>query len=433
MTGTLVHGAWCSVLGAVLRALCRVPGALCRVLGAVGLVLSAVPATAQMPDPRQMHGQAIPAGELPAGSVTVRVVRQALGNNVAGVVVELHGAGAVRQATTGADGRAQYVSVPAGARVHATAVVDGERLESTTFDVPRAGGVRTILVAGLGLGAAGGPQTAPPPASAATGSSRSGLSFGNNTRFAVEFQDDTIAVFYLLEIVNKSGAPVNLASPLIMTLPADAVGAALLEGASHLAAVSGTRVSIAGPLPVGVTVVPIAFRVESWGARHEFAQVFPLSVDQVAVGVQRLSGLTVESAQASSVREASLSGQAFFIASGPALPAGTALRLTLAGLPHKSLVPLYIALARAAAVAGAGTWLAMRPSTSRDDGRRRLEARRARGLAALAALDADHRAGRVRSPAYDERRARLLADLERVYGALDQGGVPPGGGQGLAA
>jgi hypothetical protein len=133
------------------------------------------------------------------------------------------------------------------------------------------------------------------------------------------------------------------------------------------------------------------------------------------------------------VREASLSGQAFFIASGPALPAGTALRLTLAGLPHKSPLPLYIALALAAAVAGAGVWLAMTPSTSRDDGRRRLEARRARGLAALAALDADHRAGRVQSPAYDERRARLLADLERVYGALDQGGVPPGGGQGLAA
>ena len=43
-----------------------------------------------------MRGQAIPAGELPAGGVTVRVVRQAVGNNVAGVSVELHGAGPVR-------------------------------------------------------------------------------------------------------------------------------------------------------------------------------------------------------------------------------------------------------------------------------------------------------------------------------------------------
>ena len=76
----------------------------------------------------------------------------------------------------------------------------------------------------------------------------------------------------------------------------------------------------------------------------------------------------------------------------------------------------------------------MTPGRGSDDGRRRLEARRARGLAALAALDADHRAGRVLGGRpTDERRARLLADLERVYGALDGGGVPPGGGQGLAA
>ena len=101
------------------------------------------------------------------------------------------------------------------------------------------------------------------------------LSFGNNTRFAIEFQDDTIAVFYLLEIVNSSGAPVTPASPLVINLPAEAVGASLLEGASPLAVVNGPRVSIAGPLPVGVTPVPIAFRVESWGARHELRAGVP--------------------------------------------------------------------------------------------------------------------------------------------------------------
>ena len=108
----------------------RVPGAGCRVLGAVLSALCIVPsAHAQMPDPRLMHGQAIPAGELPAGSVTVRVVRQMVGNNIAGVEVELHGAGDVRRATTAADGRAQFGGVPVAARVHAVAVVEGERLE----------------------------------------------------------------------------------------------------------------------------------------------------------------------------------------------------------------------------------------------------------------------------------------------------------------
>jgi hypothetical protein len=368
---------------------------------------------------------------LPAGSVTVRVVRESVGNNVASVPVELHGAGDVRRSTTAADGRAQFTTVPVGAQVHATAVVDGERLESTTFDVPAAGGVRTILVAGLGLGTAGAGAPAPPAAAPVAGIG--GLSLGNNTRFAIEFQDDTIAVFYLLEIVNASGAPVAPASPLVIMLPAEAAGAALLDGASPLASVSGSRVSVAGPLPAGVTSVPVAFRIESWGPRHEFVQAFPLPLDQVALGVQRLSGLTIESAHASSVREASLGGNAFFIASGPGLPAGTPLRLELSGLPHKSPVPLYAALGLATLIAGAGVGLAMTKGTGPDDRRRRLEARRARGLAALAALDTDHRTGRVSAAAYDERRSRLLADLERVYGALDQGGVPPGGGQGLAA
>jgi hypothetical protein len=383
-----------------------------------------------MPDPRAMHGQAIPAGELPAGSVTVRVVRESVGNNLPGVPVELHGAGDVRRATTGADGRAQFASVPPGSRVHAGAVVDGERLESSTFEVPDAGGVRTILVAGLGLGTAGAPRATPP---SPTGGVGGGVSLGNNTRFAIEFQDDTIAVFYLLEIVNNSGAPASPTPALVISLPDEAAGASLLEGASPLATVSGPRVTIRGPLPVGVTAVPIAFRVESWGARYQLAQVFPLALDQLAMGVQRLDGLTIESPQASNVREASLSGHAFFVASGPGLPAGTPMRLTLAGLPHKSPVPLYAALALAAVVTGVGVWLAMTPGSGSDDSRRRLEARRTRGLAALAALDAEHRAGRLATPAYDQRRTRLLADLERVYGALDRGGVPPGGGQGLAA
>src|SRR5690606_10340678 len=81
---------------------------------------------AQMPDPRMMHGQALPAGDLAPGTVTVRVVRESIANNLPGIDVELHGAGAVRRATTGLDGRAQFEGLPAGARVHVRTVVGGE-------------------------------------------------------------------------------------------------------------------------------------------------------------------------------------------------------------------------------------------------------------------------------------------------------------------
>ena len=136
-----------------------------RVLSAVQAWCLVPRVYAQMPDSRLMHGQAIPAGELAPGGVTVRVVRQMVGNNIAGVDVELHGAGEVRRATTGADGRAQFAGVPVGSRVHARAVVEGERLESSPFDVPAAGGVRTILVAGLGLGSGGAAADAALPGS----------------------------------------------------------------------------------------------------------------------------------------------------------------------------------------------------------------------------------------------------------------------------
>ena len=405
------------------------------VLSAVCLVLLADGASAQMPDPRAMHGQAIPAGELPAGSVTVRVVRQSVGNNVAGVTVELHGAGPVRTAITAADGRAQFSGVPPGGAVHAIAVVDGERLESVAFEVPRAGGVRSILVAGLGLGTAGSTPpapSAPPPATPRT-DQPAGLTFGNNTRLAVEFQDDTITVFYLLEIVNP-GAAVTLPAPLAFTLPGDATGTTRLEGASPLVTVAGNEVSVAGTVPPGVTPVPIAFRFERWDARHTIEQRFPLPLSTLAVGVQRLAGVAVESPQATSVREASLSGQAFLIVTGPGLAANAPLQLTLAGLPHRSRLPLTMTLVLAALVAAAGVYLSVNRPADRAAARRQvLETRRRKGLAALAALEAEHARGQVTESAYAGRRARLLADLERVYGELDALALTPDDGQGLAA
>jgi hypothetical protein len=424
----IVPGAWCLVT--------RPPAAALATTGAVCLVLVLTSlAHAQMPDPRAMHGQAIPAGELPAGSVTVRVVRQALGNNVAGATVELHGAGPVRTAVTAADGRAQFSGVPPGGAVHAIAVVDGERLESSAFEVPRAGGVRTILVAGLGLGSAGSttpPASAPsaaPPTTAAPGE----LTFGNNTRLAIEFQDDTITVFYLLELVNP-GASVTLEAPLVFALPEEATGATKLEGGSPIVTVAGNEVSIAGIVPPGVTAAPVAYRIEQWDARHTIAQRFPLPIAQLAIGVQRLPGLEVESAQATSVREASLSGQAFLIATGPRLAAQAPLQLTLSGLPHRSRLPRTIAFGLAALVAVFGVYLSMNRSADRAAARRRvLETRRRKGLAALASLEADRAAGRVAGTDYADRRAGLLADLERVYGELDALERPPDGGQGLAA
>ena len=53
-----------------------------------------------MPDPKQMSGRPLPVGDLPVGTVTVRVVRGSMTNVVANQAVELTGAGAPLTATT---------------------------------------------------------------------------------------------------------------------------------------------------------------------------------------------------------------------------------------------------------------------------------------------------------------------------------------------
>ena len=397
------------------------------------VALCAIPASAQMPDPRMMAGRAVPAGDLPAGTVTVRVVRESLANNLPGVQVELHGAGQTRVASTDANGRATFSRVTAGARVHAVATVAGERLESSEFEVPGDSGVRTILVAGISA-------TSPPPevpgrAPGAPATATGALALGSNTRFAIEFQDDTLAVFYLLEIVNSSPAPVALPSALVFDMPREAVGTSLLEGASPLANAKGPRVTVSGPIPPGVTEVPIAFRLESWGSTLTIAQSFPVALDQIAMAVQQIGDVRVQSAQAPSIRQASLQGRSFLIASGPAVPAGTAWIVTLSNLPHHSPTPLRVALVLAGGIVAIGVWLASRqPASLAPDARTRaIRTRRERALTALAALETDHRAGRLDAIAYDRRRDALLQELERLYAELDALGALEGGDRGLAA
>ena len=78
------------------------------------MLLSAVPSAARMPDLRQMNGMALPSADLPDGSVSVRVVKQALGNNVVGTMVTVAGDGVTDSAPTDESGRAIFAGLGAG-------------------------------------------------------------------------------------------------------------------------------------------------------------------------------------------------------------------------------------------------------------------------------------------------------------------------------
>src|SRR5258708_1906309 len=97
-------------------------------------------------DPRQMAGIPRPVNDLPDASISVRLIRGQLSNNIASHPVELHFAnGRVIKINTDDAGRAQFDKVPPGV-VKASADVDGEHLESQDFEAPKQGGIRLMLV-----------------------------------------------------------------------------------------------------------------------------------------------------------------------------------------------------------------------------------------------------------------------------------------------
>src|SRR5258706_15871972 len=98
---------------------------VCSILCVLGVSRSE--AQFQMPDPKQMSGIPRPVTDLPDGSISVRVIRGELSNNITNQPVELRVGGKVLTVKTDENGRAQFDAVAAGSTVQAATTVDGER------------------------------------------------------------------------------------------------------------------------------------------------------------------------------------------------------------------------------------------------------------------------------------------------------------------
>jgi hypothetical protein len=179
-----------------------------------------------------------------------------------------------------------------------------------------------------------------------------------------------------------------------------------------------------------VTPLQIAFRYETFGPTVTLDQRFPLPLDMVAIAVQRLEGMTVSSPQVVRTQDTPIENMTFAMGTGPRLEANAPLTLQLAGLPYHSRMPVYLAIAVVLGIFAVAAWYAFGAGGADAAGARRqvLQTRRDEGLAALAALERQHRAGQVDEAQYASRRASIVARLERIYGELDQQG-----GQGAAA
>jgi hypothetical protein len=375
---------------------------------------------AQMPDAKQMSGVPLPVGDLPVGTVTVRVVRGSIANVLPGQTVELSGGSSPLSARTNESGRAEFPGLEPGARVKAAVVVDGERIESQEFTVPPTGGVRIALVATDPAIERKADQNR----ALASGPVQPGLvALGSGTRFVFEMGDEALNAFAILEVVNTAGAPVQPPAPLVFALPDAAQGAAALQGSSPQGVVSGKRLTINGPFAPGSTFVQVGYVLPVTSSTITVEQKFPVALSQVSVLAQKGPGVQLESPQIAEHRDMPLQGETFIVAKGPALQAGDTLSLRFSGLPHQPLWPRNVALGLAALILAGGAWgtaRAGRTSPELTERRRRLEAKRDRLFAELTDIEQQHRDRGIDPDHYATKRRELIEALERVYAEMDE-------------
>ena len=373
----------------------------------------------QMPDPSQMAGRPLPASELGVGTVSVRVFRERVGNNVADQPVTLKTPETTLKATTDAQGRALFPGLKPGTMVTAETVVDGETLTSQTFPVPGDSGVRVALVAGLGAVAArekaAAEEGARQPARAGA------VVFGGESRVIVEFQDDNLQVFYLLDIVNSARTPIDTGGPLFIDLPEVAVGAATMQGSSSLASLQGNRLRLNGPFPPGTTSVQVGFRVPYRGDRVTLTQKWPAALEQVFVAAEKVGGLQIDSPQFANKQDANASGTPFLMATGGRINAGDTFTLNLSGLPHHNRLTRDVGVGLGIIVLLVGLWAGYSGSPA-NRGQAQLKQKREKLFADLVSLEDQRRRGRIDASRYASKRESLVGQLERVMGELDQDG-----------
>lgn len=401
--------------------MCRVLRAACCVLGAalgVGVFGAVTPrAQVAMPDPSQMSGVPLPAGELPIGTLTVRVVRGSLSNNLPDQPVELTVNGARRQARTDASGRAEFNGLRPGDQVRASTTVDGTPVTSQVITMPSQGGIRVMLVVGQvsEAGQAGTAPTSPTQLAEPMEPVPGAVVFGGESRFIVERGDEALNVFYVLEILNTARAPVSPPAPLVFDLPSGAVSASLLPGSTPQATVSGSRVTVTGPFAPGVTPLQIGYELPYRGSRATVTQELPAPLPQLAAAGETTGGVTMTSPLFAASREMNAEGRTYLVGNGPGLAAGGTLTLMFDGLPHHPRWPRFAALGVAVAILIGGFVFAFAPGGRSQAPADDPVAMRESHLDAVAILERRRAAGEIDEEAFERERERLMSALEEIY------------------
>ena len=330
----------------------------CAILAAV---VAAPAAAQQMPNPKEISGVPLPAADVPAGSVSVRVVRGAFTNNVTSHPVELTIDGKKTTKTTDDQGRVLVSGLKPGTTLRAATVVDGERIESQEITIG-ASGFRVVLV---GADPEAEKRAAEDKALAEGPAVKGTVVFGPESRVIAELADDRLNIFYVLDVLNTARTPIDTGGPLVIDLPHDARSASLMQGSSFQATLTAGRITVTGPFSPGTTSVQVGYELPYDGPVAHVEQVWPAPLEQVTVLVAQTGGLDLQSPQITNKQAGSDQGQNLLLGSGPPLPAGRPLAIDISGLPYHATWPRNVALLLSACVLSAGLWAGFGPGSRR--------------------------------------------------------------------
>ncbi len=299
-----------------------------------------VAAQVNMPNPKEISGVPLPAADLPAGSVSVRVIRGGFDKNIPDVPVVFTVDGVKRTMKTGADGRTEINKIKAGAIVTASATVDGATLTSQPVTIA-ASGVRFVLVAvdpDAALRAADDKRLASGPAVNGT------VVFGPESRVVIEPGDEVITVFYVLDIINSARTPVDIGGPLMVQLPTGARAAGVIDGSSPQAKVNGPKLTVLGPFAPGTTSVQVGYELPTGSDSRVIVQKWPAPMPQASIVLQRMGAEELVSSQVTDQNATTSNGQRVIFGRVAAVPANGTFTVEVRGLAHHSRWPRNIAL-----------------------------------------------------------------------------------------
>ena len=392
------------------------------VLGPLGFGLTSLViagTVAAQPDPSQMSGLPLPDGELRDGTISVRVIRGQLTNNVVGQPVDLHQGDVVTTAATDADGRATFLTLSPGVEVYAVTELDGQQIQSQRFAAPGRGGVRLMLVGRAD------------PSAPAPRVEQGYVTFGEESWIQVELGEETVELYYLFDVVNMAQVPVEPEWPIVFDLPAGAQSSSVLQGSSPRTVTSGTRVELPGPFQPGATPLRVGFILPYSSDSLSVFQSLPANLESLVMMVQKMGAMDVTSEQISRRGELTAEesgGAPYLLVGGPLIPAGEPLAFELSGLPYHDRTPVNLALALAAGILSFGAWGSFASSglasTAARERHRAAEARKERLFVDLVKVERQRLAGKIGSTKHSTRRQELLNALEQVYRELGDRPTP---------